>query len=109
MSDRKSRKEELLAAARERLKAEQAARKDGRNDTDSDDAPDRQIMYRGQVLRNSGGATPGSGLGSKRPQASQSTADEARATLQKIKELYQDGLISRAEAEAQRAKILDEI
>ena len=94
MSARKRRKEELLAAARERLK--------DASDGDADeDGTRRQIMYRGQVVRNSGGATSGAG---------QSAAErEAQAALAKIKALYHQGLITRAEAEAKRTEILDNL
>lgn len=93
------RKDELLAAARERLANEQNG--GGR----SSSAP--EIRYRGQVLRQGSAGTPGSGIGASRPApTSASGSDDVRASLQKLKELYHDGLITRAEAEKKRAEIL---
>lgn len=96
-SDSKSRKEELLAAARDRL-------------TEAADADDRgrEIRYRGQVVRQHGSSgAPGSGIGNSRSGGDQS--NDVRASLQKIKELYRDGLISRSEAEKKRSEILDRL
>lgn len=102
-NNRNSRKEELLAAARDRLV--EAA---------DDDSQGREIRYRGQVVRQGGGSgAPGSGLGNSngggRRKRSGGENNDVRAALQKIKDLYSDGLISRAEAEKKRSEILDRL
>lgn len=99
---RKSRKEELLAAARDRLVEA------------SEDAQDKgpEIRYRGQVVRQSGGGAPGSGIrnsNTRRPSSGGGQDDDVRAALQKVKDLYRDGLISRSEAEKKRSEILDRL
>jgi|GEM_PF-1878090 len=110
--DRKSRKEELLAAARDRLTEEETqgesqAKSTGGSAPGSPPAQ-AEIRYRGRVVRPSSGGTPGSGSGgTRRPTASGS--DDIREALQKIKQLYRDGLISRAEAEKKRTEILDRL
>lgn len=104
-TDRNSRKEELLAAARDRLTEEKAARESGRASSE-DSGP--QIRYRGQVMRQSSSGTPGSGIGGKSAGRS-SGNDDVRIALEKIKALYRDGLISRAEAEKKRSEILDRL
>lgn len=96
-NDRKSRKEELLAAARDRL-TEEASQ--------GNKAP--EIRYRGQVVRQGGGGTPGAPSGNNRRSGGGQDSD-VRAALQKIKDLYRDGLISRAEAEKKRSEILDRL
>ena len=97
--DRNSRKEELLAAARDRL-VEEADRESGSGP---------EIRYRGQVVRRSGGGgTPGSGISNGRS-ASNGQSNDVGAALQKVKDLYRDGLISRAEAEKKRSEILDRL
>lgn len=95
-NDRLSRKEQLLAAARDRLVD------DGR--TEEDSGP--EIRYRGKVVRQGTGRTPGAGGGSR---SSGGGSDDVRAALEKIKGLYRDGLISRAEAEKKRQEILDRL
>ena len=96
-----SRKEELLAAAREQLTTEKNARAAGT--TTAQGAP--EIRYRGQVLRGGSAGTPGSGIGAK-PAGGAAGSDDVRGALQKVKELFHDGLISRAEAEKKRSEIL---
>ena len=96
-----SRKEELLAAAREQLTS---AKQAGANGSNAPAAP--EIRYRGQVLRSGSAGTPGSGIGAKPARSNGAGGDEVRAALQKVKELYHDGLISRAEAEKKRSEIL---
>jgi len=104
-TDRNSRKEELLAAARDRLTEEKEARDAGRASA-QDSGP--EIRYRGKVVRQSGtGGAPGSPSGGRR--GSSAGNDEVRAALQKIKDLYREGLISRADAEKKRAEILDRL
>lgn len=102
-NSRKSRKEELLAAARDRLV--EAA------NGEEDRGP--EIRYRGQVVRQGGGSgTPGSGIGNSRSGRRSSSGgkdNDVRDALQKIKDLYSDGLISRAEAEKKRSEILDRL
>lgn len=100
---RKSRKEELLSAARDRLTQEKAARDSGGASVDS--GP--EIRYRGQVVRQGTGATPGSGAIAR--SGGGGGNDDVRAALQKIKDLYRDGLISRTEAEKKRSEILDRL
>lgn len=95
MSDRK---EELLAAARDRLTAEKQARANGA--APSNGAP--EIRYRGQVLRSSATGVPGGGSA----RAATGPSDDVRAALEQVKALYNDGLISRAEAERKRSEIL---
>lgn len=98
-----SRKEELLAAAREQLTNEKAARASG---TTSGPATP-EIRYRGQVVRGGSAGTPGSGIGAK--PAARGGDGDVRAALQKVKELFHDGLISRAEAEQKRSEILSRL
>ena len=58
-------------------------------------------------IRDSGSAgTPGSGIGAKPARGVAGGGDDVRAALQKVKDLYHDGLISRAEAEQKRTEIL---
>ena len=98
-----SRKEELLAAAREQLTNEKHARAAGTSNGSA--AP--EIRYRGQVLRGGSAGTPGSGIGTKPARGvAGGGGDDVRAALQKVKDLYHDGLISRAEAEQKRTEIL---
>ncbi|MEM7096520.1 MAG: SHOCT domain-containing protein [Actinomycetota bacterium] len=99
-----NRKEELLAAARERLAAEHAARDGGGSVSGSP-----EIRYRGQVLRGGANGTPGSGIGHGSPASahgSNGAGGDIRSALQQIKDLQADGLISRAEAERKRSEIL---
>ncbi len=96
-----SRKEELLAAAREQLTTEKNARTAGTGDRQG--TP--EIRYRGQVLRSGSAGTPGSGIRSANGGGA-AGSDDVRAALQKVKDLFHDGLISRAEAEKKRAEIL---
>ncbi len=96
-----SRKEELLAAAREQLTNEKHARATGTSNGSA--AP--EIRYRGQVLRGGSAGTPGSGIGAQSARGG-GGGDDVRAALQKVKDLYHDGLISRAEAEQKRSEIL---
>ena len=99
-----NRREELLAAARRRLSEE--------GEPIADDWPTEsagpELRYRGQVVRQGNAGTPGSGIGRQRKATSQPNGD-VRASLQKIKQLYQEGLISRADAERKRAEILDRL
>lgn len=104
--DRIGRKEALLAAARERLTEEQQARDSGKSAV-ATSGP--EIRYRGQVVRQSTSGTPGSGINSRSNGRSGVGNDDVRAALQKIKDLYRDGLISRAEAEKKRSDILDRL
>jgi len=90
------RKKESLAEARARRIAEALA---AQSEADDGDGP--MIQYRGQRVR-SGGTRP-----SRRVESAKSTeVDEA---LRKVKELYQQGLISRKEAEEKRAEIIDRL
>jgi len=98
--DRNKRKEELLAAARDRLTEEQESRQ---NDSG------REIRYRGQVMRQASSGTPGSGIGARRPAPRSGGDNDVRAALEKIRGLYKDGLISRAEAEKKRSEILERL
>lgn len=103
-NNRNSRKEELLAAARDRL-TEAANGSDDRGP---------EIRYRGQVVRQGGSSgTPGSGIGGGSQPRSRGGSgggdNDVRDALQKIKDLYRDGLISRAEAEKKRSEILDRL
>lgn len=95
-----ARKEALLAAAREQLTTEKEARSNGGVDPDA--GP--EIRYRGQVLKTGAAGTPGSGI--RRTPSRSTGGDDVRAALQKVKDLYHDGLISRAEAEKKRSEIL---
>jgi len=104
--DRLGRKEALLAAARERLTEEQSARQAG---TAAPASTGPEIRYRGQVVRQSTAGTPGSGITSRPTGRAGAGNDDVRAALQKIKDLYRDGLISRAEAEKKRSEILDRL
>lgn len=89
------RKEKLLAAARERLLA-----KERKQQANQQNSSGRQMMYRGQAVNRSGGSAPG---------ASSNAAAEVQAALEHLKQLYHDGLISRSEAEEQRAKLLERL
>lgn len=105
--DRIDRKEALLAAARERLTQEQEAAAAGKA-SPANSGP--EIRYRGQIVRQSTSGTPGapsnrSGGGN----GGGGGNDDVRAALLKIKALYRDGLISRAEAEKKRSDILDRL
>lgn len=108
--DRKSRRDELLNAARTRLAQVEEAADDGGG---SSEPVGREIRYRGQVMRQSSTGTPGSGIGKRSSGRSggkgSGGGEDVRAALQNIKDLYQDGLISRAEAERKRSEILDRL
>ena len=101
--DRIDRKEALLAAARERLVEAERSQTSGKAGPSSSGP---EIRYRGQVVRQSTSGTPGSGISSSRSGAGDS---DVRESLQKIKRLYREGLISRAEAEKKRSEILDRL
>ena len=103
--DRNRRKEELLAAARDRL--EQGEEETPAPRAQAPEPPAREIIYRGQVVRQGSAGTPGSGIHRTKPAGGGD--DDVRAALQKIKQLYSEGLISRAEAEDKRSKILDRL
>ena len=107
-TDRNGRKEELLAAARDRLTEDKEVRRAERTPPE-DSGP--EIRYRGKVVRQGTGRTPGAGGAgtARRPQRRSGGNDEVREALQKIKDLYRDGLITRAEAEQKRSDILDRL
>lgn len=96
-------KADLLSAARERLSGHEP---EAETDTAEEAAPTREIRYRGQVVKAGTGAAPGSGL---RKKNSGGPSSDVRAALLQIKQLYTDGLISRAEAERKRSEILDRL
>ena len=99
--NRNDRKEDLLGAARKRLE-------EG-GDAAVEQAAGREIRYRGQVVRQGTTAAPGSGLGRKRRATGGAGNDDVREKLRKIKQLFDEGLISRAEAEEKRSEILDRL
>lgn len=107
--DRSGRKQELLEAARNRLVQD--------HDSDDDVESGPEIRYRGQVLRTGRGlSAPGAGSvarqssrGRTRAAGASGGSDDVREALEKIKALYKDGLISRAEAERKRSEILDRL
>ena len=105
--DRNRRKDDLLAAARGRLEQGEESQSARRRPA-AEEPAGREIMYRGQVMRQGSAGTPGSGIGRSKS-ASGGGDDDIRAALQKIKQLYSEGLISRAEAEEKRSKILDRL
>lgn len=102
--DRLNRRDDLLRAARERLTAAEPSAKD-----QAAPADEVEIRYRGQVVRQRQSlGTPGGGVG-RSTRAGGGGGDDVRAALEKVKGLYRDGLISRAEAERKRTEILDRL
>lgn len=73
-----------------------------------------QVMYRGRPVGGSGprgGSAPGApGTGGGRQQSgSDDSGPDVKATLRKLTQLYNDGLITTAEYDAKRAEILDRL
>ncbi len=74
-------------------------------------------MYRGKPIRGGGSGTPGAGGGGG-GQAGQfrgasterkKAAPDLKAVLERLNELYKDGLISKSEYDRKRLQILDRI
>ena len=84
-----------------------------------DDNDDNVMMYRGRKIRKGSGSIPGAGssqakgrqfrgsTGEKRKKGASS--DQLKAALTKLTELYEEGLISKAEYDAKRLQILDRL
>lgn len=106
--DRRKRRDQLLNAARDRLSAEEeasAAPERGRA------SQVREVRYRGQVVRQGTTGVPGGGSTARRARSGSGGGgkDDVQVALEKVKRLYKEGLISRAEAEKKRADILDRL
>jgi len=106
--DRRSRDLELLRGAVER---------DRQRGSDAGKKPKKEgarpgMMYRGQPVagRGGGGRAPGApgGGGAQRGGSSGGDSD-VQASLQKLTQLFNDGLITKAEFDAKRGEILDRL
>lgn len=111
MADREDRKAALMRAARERLTHEDPAapKAPARDVSDTGGVgAGREVMYRGKKVRMGNAGTPGGGVG-RAPARGGGGSNDVRAALEKLNNLYREGLISKAEAEAKRAEILDRL
>jgi len=108
MSTDNGRKEELLAAARDRLtQREDEAAAEPTPSSSSRSGGDAELMYRGKAIRRGTGATPGApSAGAPRSGDADRTA-QIRVALQQIKDDYSEGLITRTEAERRRAGVME--
>lgn len=108
--DRRKRDLELLKGAveRDRKRSSQPEAKPS-----SGGSVREGVMYRGQPVAGRGGRggrAPGApaGGGGRAPSSSSGSAD-VKSALQKLSNLFNDGLITQAEYDAKRSEILDRI
>ncbi len=135
--DRRQRDLDLLRKSYKALESEQEAgeaaanagrRKDdprqtpaGRDQDDPDASDDDVMMYRGRPVRIGSGGIPGAGStqkkgtqfrgagGAKKKSKKPAGAEQLKAALSKLTELYNEGLITKAEYDAKRRQILDRL
>lgn len=92
----------------------------GQDDSTSD-GDDNVMMYRGRPVRMGSGGIPGAGStqkkgtqfrgagGAKNKSKKPAGADQLKTALNKLTELYKEGLITKAEYDAKRRQILDRL
>lgn len=109
-NDRRSRDLELLRGAVERDRQRGASKPEK---SKKDGSARAGMMYRGQPVagRGGGGRAPGApGGGTPRPSSGGGGADDdINDTLRKLTQLFNDGLITKAEFDAKRGEILDRL
>lgn len=124
--DRKARDLELLKKSRQALHDEQNQVERRAEEPPSGDPPstDSTVMYRGRPVRTAGtgpkvpgagagrpvpGANSfrGSGRGAPRGAGDTKALNNVKLALQKLSDLHQSGLITKAEYDKKRAQILD--
>ncbi len=107
---------DLLRKARASLDSQELTDRNAETPRRSSGAPgsprpkdERVLMYRGKAIRT-GGGTPGAGSSSGRPAGQSrggSGTTDAKAALERLTDLYTDGLITKAEYQQKRSKIID--
>ena len=112
--DRRSNDLELIKGAVDRDRKRDAAKKDRPQGGGGSGTP---MMYRGQPVAGRGkGRAPGAPVGAGGASrsnagspAGSSDGDAVKDSLQKVTQLFNDGLITKPEFDAKRAEILDRL
>ena len=126
--DRRQRDLELLRRSQQALQDEQDRLERGEQPEPSkdrrassapaaDDGGGEVRMYRGKPIRGGGSGTPGAGSGSVKGSQFRGVSTERKKkaqpdfkqVLERLNELYKDGLISKTEYDRKRLQILDRI
>ncbi len=107
---------ELVRQARERLQNQElqdreAASGGGRSPGAPNPKDDKVLMYRGRVIRGAGGSAPGapSGRGRAPQPRGRGGKSDAKAKLEQLTDLYNDGLLTKAEYDTKRAQVISEL
>lgn len=126
--DRRQRDLELLRRSQRALEDEQRRRAAGEVDPDPPrgggggtpdvaEASDGTVrMYRGKPIRSGAAGTPGSGSGGAKAKQFRGKSTERtkkppdlKVVLERLNELYKDGLITKSEYDRKRLQILDRL